>query len=944
MSDDGRTAAARDNVAADAPTPAQPAHCTTAAPPATTSTAAPDDPSAASPPAAEGTDTAAGVTALSPAGCASSSPREGEGPDVVAQRDERDASENDKPNDPSSAKKGDDHHEEPPASDQPAARDQEAPAPAPAPACSDPAEQHSSRDDTDNRTQSQTDSSPTRPKPGKAPSCSKSFDTIDLKQKGDVHRALRLIFSGGAPISGGIAAATNASSFIFTKRSVMINSPRSLLVCSQEGVDPDAELGWLEPGDVLLACKGDRDVAKLRCQHYLAKRDRALEQLRAKRRELIDRLEGGVTTTTGDEADDHNKATTTVRPAAMTAPSDDGPAPKRASTPVVKPVSELLPAGRLKAADHNRQPQHGSTAADAPYDSAASTPRSSADQSGRTHSPPPPMADAAAYRQHQEREKALKVARQVERMKRVIEKNRLREEQKLEQEQAARRRLKQQDREREEAREREAVQRYMHERAKQKKEVERAVQMQLKAEQVERRQEEVARQMALRAAQQEERDRMRQEQMEERIRQLELEAAKQRMVVDLRRDAIHRHAEEVQQERTTKVGQKMSAADELRAKLQRQREAELEAQRLANEERTQLNLRRRTQAEEHLTSTITRFVEKARTAEERRREREEARTNANVIKQVADQIAAEERAAKLAEARAAEKRRSEELLRQLEEEERQFRELDDARRREGKIKATQNDLLVADRVTMVQRMKLRQAQHQEDLLQQYEHKLSKIERLREETKALEESRKRMLHDALRERPPPVDPAAWLPGPGAYDLESADRALKLGGSGVRMATTAFVAGGQKTHTSPGRRNKAQTPGPGQYDTSFLAAIRPSRGPRLPPPTRTVEEVLRDHDVQRSASVSPRSPHSASGGVSAPSRQRAAGGKLLTSTSKPEKKAPMFPPAAGATPNNSHDAAAAAGTASSSLSRRKARTERVSGINLPDEVIEADFEDV
>ena len=73
--------------------------------------------------------------------------------------------------------------------------------------------------------------------------------------------------------------------------SVVINSPRSILACAQEGLDPSVDFVHKSIKDFILPCRGDKQAARMKCEHYMKRRDELIEIATHKRSVLIEAME-----------------------------------------------------------------------------------------------------------------------------------------------------------------------------------------------------------------------------------------------------------------------------------------------------------------------------------------------------------------------------------------------------------------------------------------------------------------------------------------------------------------------------------------------------------------------------------------------------------------------------------------------------------------------------
>lgn len=246
-----------------------------------------------------------------------------------------------------------------------------------------------------------------------------SLETMNLKRK---HALAALVIGNGHRSGAKRSYDMLSAEHQRLIRTTMINSPRSLEVCGQEGVDPVVDLAFLEPKDLLLYCKGDREVATVRCEHHLKQREKTLTMLRKKRQDMID-----AEVKARDDASKPAERPAPAEPSKAKAPAakantsatDDQshPAPQRASTPVVKSTSALV--GDLNPSRSTAgQPSAQANASvfydddDSEYDSEEERKRQ-AKEALRT---PVDFRDAEAYKRHQEKMKEMKVLKQVEKI------------------------------------------------------------------------------------------------------------------------------------------------------------------------------------------------------------------------------------------------------------------------------------------------------------------------------------------------------------------------------------------------------------------------------------------------------------------------------------------------------------------------------------------------
>lgn len=70
-----------------------------------------------------------------------------------------------------------------------------------------------------------------------------------------------------------------------------MDSPRTLLACAQEGLDANEDFYFRAPVDYLLQCKGDKQSARMKAEHYLQRRDELIDIVTKKREVIIEAME-----------------------------------------------------------------------------------------------------------------------------------------------------------------------------------------------------------------------------------------------------------------------------------------------------------------------------------------------------------------------------------------------------------------------------------------------------------------------------------------------------------------------------------------------------------------------------------------------------------------------------------------------------------------------------
>lgn len=646
--------------------------------------------------------------------------------------------------------------------------------------------------------------------------------------------------SGASTATGGKKIVRSLDTFdAKQKTGTLINSPRSLLACAKEGVDPDRDLAYKETKDFLLACKGDKEVAAIKRRHYMEIRAELLRMARARRDAII-------AMTSNDAAPGNADGSTTDDAAG----SSEQP-PQRASTPAVKGSDQLTTSTKHDEFGTQRRASDSAAASQLPprsqksqsnlrgsksldqlamfdADSFSDDSDDSVERRRRERAERNRILSPEEFRRREEEAKQLKVARQVEKMKRVMERNRKREEAQIEHMEQTRRRMKQQELERQHQLEREEVQRYLRERAARKRDAELAVQRDMKHQATLQRQEELRREREERARRLQEKEATRDAMREQQRREHEEEMERQREAQQQRLRAIFEQNEELLDMRRDDLEDRMAHADEKRRILEESRDAELEERKRRNAKRTAENEAKRRRAQQRYEARIGGYVDKATEAERRRQEREEQRRNYLELRRLQEEDEARHRR----EIKQDVDRRHEEEARRIEERlkeaEDRFRSTTSEKQHESKLRAVEKDIVVMDRVSHVQRMVRQQEQARVEAGEKFQQKMERVARLRAETAAMEEQRKRMQHDAVLQRRKPDMSLSATPGPGEYAAVEAEKKLLGLGPGVRMGAA-----------PPKHRldASADLPGPGQYGNP-VQGIRKSRGPKLPPRHHTI----------------------------------------------------------------------------------------------------------
>ena len=75
------------------------------------------------------------------------------------------------------------------------------------------------------------------------------------------------------------------------RKGPVMNSPRSLLACAQEGLDPNVDFLSKKVSDFMLLCHGDKGAAKFRCEHYMQRRESFIDLVIKRRQRIIESFE-----------------------------------------------------------------------------------------------------------------------------------------------------------------------------------------------------------------------------------------------------------------------------------------------------------------------------------------------------------------------------------------------------------------------------------------------------------------------------------------------------------------------------------------------------------------------------------------------------------------------------------------------------------------------------
>jgi hypothetical protein len=583
----------------------------------------------------------------------------------------------------------------------------------------------------------------------------------------------------------------------------LINSPRSIIACAKEGIDVKADLYYKKLQAFVLPAKGDREVATIKWKHYLARRADLLAAARARREELI--------TMTEERA------------------------PKRVATPTVRSTTDLTgttPSKRQSTAANDASPPASPAAQSASAiqlsddgsdfystDSEEIERREKEELERKKHEKISPEE----FQRRQRVAKNLKVARQVARMQRAVEKNQKREEQQKEHTLQMRRRMMQQDRDREAAEEREELQRFLRDRAARKRDAELAALRAVKEGAMRDKQAQLMQERAEAQAVRALKDEARLAAREERQFQREAAGERKREENVARQGGIAQHNEELVEGRKEMLLGRMAHADEQRDALERQRDLELQQRKEDNAARAAENRTKRRNADRDFTAKLGGYVQKARDAEASRKEFDDERKNFLTVKRAKEQQLADHRHEHRVEHAGELQRKNRRLAKKLRKDDLHCQEVAAEKRQHHKLRAAELDVVADDRAAHVRRMHLQQEHASEEARLVFDQKVRRIETLQTDARDADENRRKLQADAFRLRPAPL--VRPTPGPGEYRVVD-----------VSLDTLHGMKMGNPSHKKAGDGGappRDTMPGPGQYGAAAPAAIRANRGYRMPP---------------------------------------------------------------------------------------------------------------
>ncbi|CUE77136.1 Hypothetical protein, putative [Bodo saltans] len=593
----------------------------------------------------------------------------------------------------------------------------------------------------------------------------------------------------------------------------LMDSPRTLLACSQEGLDPNEDFYFKEPKDLLLQCRGDRQAAKLKCEHYLTRRDELIDIVTKKREVIIEAMD---LTRRNLEAANELKALTSV------------------TTP-------LSGAGPTSGAGFQQSPgaRSGTAGSDSAYGASGSD--------GFGNLPPSRMADIVSQTSdHNSAQRAAglltkkaKLEKQILRMQQVVEANK--ERQKQEEEEAKRMKAIFAEKEAERAKQKE------HDELERKfKEVQIRRRAQQEREERQRREEERAEELerqrqarVLVAEELEQREIERQEKLEQDRRRLEKLAAEKQLEVAMRLEEKKAAAEEVERQRREVIQEKMLEADERRLKLEESNEAQLAARKVTSDIKTKENKGKRDRAAKLFVEKITRFEDKAKIAEIQREKQQEELENYFLHCRLEEAKKERLRREVLKHAQEQEVLRERELQERLVQVEKRIEHIAEEKARNAVLRRVEKELILEDKAHQMLRNRRLLEHESEEGRARFEEKIRRIVAMQDESREADDQRRDLMRRsllAIKKRIP--EPT---PGPSDYGAGSALSYIGHKDGAVKMSNAARGSLFAKPEDSPG---------PGQYTT---VPSKSHRGGKLKPLTVMEKQRAKEQRAMMTSST-------------------------------------------------------------------------------------------
>ena len=554
----------------------------------------------------------------------------------------------------------------------------------------------------------------------------------------------------------------------------LMNSPRTLLACRHEGLDPNEDFVAKELKDFLFGCKGNREMAGMKLDHYNQRREQLISIVVNRREQLIEA--------------------------------------------VVKQQQQASASRARGDADGGKSDDEGSCEGSARDRRSPMSDEESSQRSGGRFSHRRPSRALLSRK-----EKALL---SVERMQSAFE--RKLERQKQDEERAAqlRQQMKEQEDELRLRQEAEQRQQRVREALNKRKEEEARLQREQREQEMQAKQEAMRKEREQKAETMIERERQLKQRQEQAQTQLEYEIALKQKEVEDRLEERRKQAEEAALERRRQAEQKMSHAELLREKLLQANLAQLEAKKVESTVKAEQSQAKRQKVRAQEEEKLLTYAEKAKAVEAQQEKIQQERENYMLHMRLEEAKKEQLRREILRRVEEEEKRKEMELEERVNEADERTAAILAEKQYLTDKRRVEKELVLDDRLKQQQRLRRVQEHQREAVLAKIDEKQRRIELLQQEKVEDELARRKVQVSILRQTK--KKPAARTPGPGDYGVAESFEALNRH-DGMKLCTAGRPAAradespgpGQYTVSLPRRRVGAKLP-PKAKDLELLTA--------------------------------------------------------------------------------------------------------------------------